>query len=214
MFIDTKKQSNLNEIFLNLQKKGIICPELFTIIETIPREVFVPLRLQNYSYKNGLIPIECGSYIERLEDQIRILSALDIKKDHKVLEIGTGSGYSSALMACLAARVTTVERYTYLAKRAFARYQELGIMNIISEIDDAKAFIKKPFTYDRILIWPALQEEPRAFLELLPHGGKMIAAIGAGHFLQEVTLYQRKEDILKKQTISFSRYQPLLKMMN
>ncbi|MDD9329600.1 MAG: methyltransferase domain-containing protein, partial [Bartonella sp.] len=139
---------------------------LFAALEKVPRQQFVSASWLNSAYDNKVIPIECGEYIERLEEQLLILFTLSLKKTHRVLEIGTGSGFCTALMACLSDRVTTVDRYKTLIDLARQRFQHLGIENIIIRQIDGSRGVTGLGSFDRILIWPSRPNEPKECLEL------------------------------------------------
>lgn len=120
-------REELAGLVLKMRSKGIDDVRFFAAFEKIPRQQFVATPWVSSAYDNKVIPIACGEYIERLEEQLLILSALSLKKKHRVLEIGTGSGFCTALMACLSDRVTTMDRYKTLVHLACQKFQTLGL---------------------------------------------------------------------------------------
>ncbi|WP_208541921.1 methyltransferase domain-containing protein, partial [Bartonella capreoli] len=120
-----------------MRSKGLDDLRFFAAFEKIPLHHFVAVPWLKSAYDNKIIPIECGEYIERLEEQLLILAALSLKKKRRVLEIGTGSGFCTALMACLSDRVITIDRYKALVELARQRFQSLGLDNIVVQQIDA-----------------------------------------------------------------------------
>ncbi|WP_455481163.1 protein-L-isoaspartate(D-aspartate) O-methyltransferase [Bartonella sp. B12(2025)] len=204
-------REELASLVLKMRSKGIDDVRFFAAFEKIPRQQFVSAPWLNSAYDNKVIPIECGEYIERLEEQLLILSALSLKKKHRVLEIGTGSGFSTALMACLSDRVTTVDRYKTLINLARQKFQTLGIDNIVVQQIDGSRIVSDFGSFDRILIWPSRSDEPKEFLELLAENGILIQAIGPDEGVQKVTRYTKIGSRFECLEMFQVRYQPFIK---
>ncbi|WP_455478445.1 protein-L-isoaspartate(D-aspartate) O-methyltransferase [Bartonella sp. B10] len=204
-------REELAGLVLKMRKKGIDDVLFFAAFEKIPRQQFVSSPWVKSAYDNKVIPIECGEYIERLEEQLLILSALSLQKKHRVLEIGTGSGFCTALMACLSDRVTTVDRYKTLVNLAQQKFQTLGIENIVvRQADGSRAFADLG-SFDRIIIWPSRSDDPKEFLELLAENGILIQAIGPDEGVQVVTRYVKIGSQFESSEIFQVRYQPFIK---
>ncbi|WP_455482424.1 protein-L-isoaspartate(D-aspartate) O-methyltransferase [Bartonella sp. B35(2025)] len=203
-------REELAGLVLKMRSKGIDDVNFFAAFEKIPRQQFVSAPWFNNAYDNKVIPIECGEYIERLEEQLLILSALSLKKKHRVLEIGTGSGFCTALMACLSGRVTTIDRYKTLINLARQKFQTLGIENIVAQQADGSQTISDLGSFDRILIWPSRPDEPKEFLELLVENGILIQAIGPNEGIQMVTCYTKIGNKFEYSEIFQVRYQPFI----
>lgn len=197
-------------LVLKMRSKGIDDVHFFKAIEKIPRQHFVASPWFSSAYDNKIIPIECGEYIERLEEQLSVLSALSLKKKHRVLEIGTGSGFCTALMASLSDRVTTVDRYKTLVGLARQKFQTLGIENIIIRQLDGSCNITGLGTFDRILIWPSRSDEPKESLELLAENGMLIQAIGPDEGVQMMTCYTKNGSRFERLEMFQVRYQPFI----
>ncbi len=151
---------------------------LMTAIEAVPRRSFVEPEYHSAVWSSRMIPIDCGSTLEGLDHQAMILSALELEENHRVLEIGTGSGYTAAVMGKLAKRVYSIERYRSLTEAAQSRLRALKIDNVmISRGDGLDGSTDGPF--DRIVVWPALDSVPRAYADLMVSGGKLVCPIGA-----------------------------------
>src|SRR5690606_7941671 len=104
---------------------------LLSVMEATPRKSFVPLQWRDHVWSNRMVPIECGETLEPCDLQAAALAALDVGPEHRVLEIGTGSGYTAALLSRLANRVLSLERYRTLAEQARLRLENLGIDNVV-----------------------------------------------------------------------------------
>ncbi|UTO29181.1 protein-L-isoaspartate(D-aspartate) O-methyltransferase [Bartonella harrusi] len=204
-------REELAGLVLKMRSKGIDDVGFFSAFEKIPRQQFVGAPWFSSAYENKIIPIECGEYIERLEEQLLILSALSLKKKHRVLEIGTGSGFCTALMACLSDRVTTIERYTTLVNLARQKFQTLGLENIVVRQIDGSHTVTGFGSFDRILIWPSRSDEPKDFLELLAENGILIQAIGPDEGIQTVTRYTKIGSRFECLEMFQVRYQPFIK---
>ncbi|GAA5103987.1 protein-L-isoaspartate(D-aspartate) O-methyltransferase [Bartonella jaculi] len=203
-------REELASLVLKMRSKGIDDVRFFAAFEKIPRQHFVSSPWFDSAYDNKVIPIECGEYIERLEEQLLILSALSLKKKYRVLEIGTGSGFCTALMACLSDRVTTVDRYKTLVELARQKFQTLGIENIVVRRIDGSRIVTDLGSFDRILIWPSRSDEPKEFLELLAENGILIQAIGPDEGVQMVTRYTRIGSRFECSEMFQVRYQPFI----
>ncbi|WP_336276248.1 protein-L-isoaspartate(D-aspartate) O-methyltransferase [Bartonella sp. CB178] len=203
-------REELAGLVLKMRSKGIDDVRFFSAFERIPRQQFVTSPWLNSAYDNQIIPIECGEYIERLEEQLLILFALSLKKKHRVLEIGTGSGFCAALMACLSDRVTTVDRYKTLVDLARQKFQALGITNIVVQQADGSCVSPSFGSFDRILIWPSRSDEPKKILELLAENGILIQAIGPDEGVQTVKRYIKAGSQFHCSEMFQVRYQPFI----
>ncbi|OPB29323.1 protein-L-isoaspartate(D-aspartate) O-methyltransferase [Bartonella sp. WD12.1] len=203
-------REELASLVLKMRSKGVDDLRFFAAFEKIPRHHFVAVPWLKGAYDNKIIPIECGEYIERLEEQLLILAALSLKKKHRVLEIGTGSGFCTALMACLSDRVITIDRYRTLVELARQRFQTLGLDNIVAQQIDASKGITSFGSFDRILIWPSRSDEPEEFLEILAGNGILIQAIGPDEGVQTVMRYTKIGSQFERSEMFQVRYQPFI----
>ncbi|ETS14433.1 protein-L-isoaspartate O-methyltransferase [Bartonella quintana JK 73] len=197
-------------LVLKMRSKGIDDVRFFAALEKVPRQQFVASPWCNSAYDNKVIPIECGEYIERLEEQLLILFALSLKKKHRILEIGTGSGFCTALMAYLSERVITIDRYKTLIDLARQKFQTLGIENIVLRQVDGSRTVTGFGSFDRILIWPSRSDEPKEFLELLTENGILIQAIGPDEGVQTITRYTKIGSRFECLEMFQVRYQPFI----
>lgn len=204
------EREELARLVLKMRGKGLDDVLLFAALERTGRRQFISASYVETAYENKIIPIECGEYIERLEEQLYILSALNLEKKHRVLEIGTGSGFTAALIARLAGRITTVERYKTLCDLARQRFHALEIDNIILRQMDGSRVLSGAGPYDRILIWPSRNDEPQDFLDLLASNGVLIQAIGADEGQQMVVRYRKTGSRFERTDMFRVRYQPFI----
>lgn len=168
------------KLILDLRQSGITDHALLNIIESIPRELFVPSNVADYAYDDVALPIACGQTISRPTTAAGIVMAMDLgsKRDCTVLEIGTGSGYMTALMAKLARRVYTVDRYRTLVEAARMRFEQLGLVNVISQCSDGKKGWPETAPFDRIVSTCAMEEPSDVWLNQLKPKGILIMPIG------------------------------------
>ncbi|WP_306118347.1 MULTISPECIES: protein-L-isoaspartate(D-aspartate) O-methyltransferase [unclassified Roseitalea] len=170
-------RESLAAFLLRMRAAGIDDKALLKAIEAVPRREFADPQFHDAVWSSRMIPIDCGETIEGLDHQARVLAELALDENQRVLEIGTGSGYTAAVMGKLTRRVYSIERFRRLRAAAQARLRALKIDNVIVSHGDGLAGSDEgPF--DRIVVWPALTSVPRGFTELLVSGGKLICAIG------------------------------------
>ena len=164
-------------LVLRLRAEGISDLDLLTAVEQTPRSQFVPPTLAEEAYSSRTIPIDCGAFMEGADLAVRLLARLQVKPGHRVLEIGTGSGFTAAVMGRLAERVLTVERYRTLVAGAQTRMDGLGLRNVVVRHADGMNGIPGEGTFDRILVTGAFPSMPRFYADQLTHGGSMIAPL-------------------------------------
>jgi len=154
-----------------------LAPPLMAAFEAVPRQNFAPVMHIDASYGPIQLPIECGQTMSSPDMLARMLSALAVEKPHRVLEIGTGSGYQAAVLGHLAAKVQSVERYRTLADKARHRLEQLGLANVLVEFADGKDG-RPGEVFDRIVANCAYPDIPRHFLEQLSVNGVAVAPVG------------------------------------
>lgn len=194
---------------LRMRSRGLHDQRLFAAIEATPRQHFLNSAYQDFAYNNRVLPLPCGESIEGLDDQARFLSALAIEPGHRVLEIGTGSGFTAAVMARLAARVTTIERYKTLAEAARNQFQAHQIENVVCKHADGRnAAAGGP--YDRIIVWLSSEAMPRQYLDLLATHGVLIAPVGQGDGQQVMCRMAKVGSRFEREDLMTVRYQPFI----
>ena len=159
-----------------MRRAGVNDIALLRAIETLPRERFVPPRFQDLAHKNISLPISCGQTMSRPVDLGRRLQALRVAKEHRVLEVGAGSAYATALLANLGREIVSFERYQTLARSGQQRLREQGVTNANIQCGDGLA-ISNLGSFDRIFVNLALGETPLTLQELLNPGGVLVFAL-------------------------------------
>jgi len=164
-------------LVLRLRAEGISDLDLLTAVEQTQRSLFVPPQFSDDAYSSRTIPIECGSFLEGIDFVVRILHHLKLKPGQRVLEIGTGSGFTAAVMGRMAERVLSIDRYKTLTSAAQRRMESLGLRNVIIRHADGSAGMQGEGTFDRILVTAAFNAMPRFYTDQLVSGGSMIAPL-------------------------------------
>ncbi|ARO29904.1 MULTISPECIES: protein-L-isoaspartate(D-aspartate) O-methyltransferase [unclassified Rhizobium] len=164
-------------LVLRLRAEGISDLDLLTAVEQTQRTLFVPPQFSDDAYSSRTIPIECGSFLEGVDFVVRILHHLKLKPGQRVLEVGTGSGFTAAVMGRLAERVLSIDRYKTLTTAAQRRMESLGLRNVVIRHADGSAGMQGEGTFDRILVTAAFNAMPRFYTDQLVSGGSMIAPL-------------------------------------
>ncbi|MBY5831185.1 protein-L-isoaspartate(D-aspartate) O-methyltransferase [Rhizobium ruizarguesonis] len=164
-------------LVLRLRAEGISDLDLLTAVEQTQRSQFVPPQFADDAYSSRTIPIECGSFLEGIDFAVRILHHLKLKPGQRVLEIGTGSGFTAAVMGRMAERVLSIDRYKTLTTAAQRRMESLGLRSVIIRHADGSAGMQGEGTFDRILVTAAFNAMPRFYTDQLVSGGSMIAPL-------------------------------------
>jgi protein-L-isoaspartate(D-aspartate) O-methyltransferase len=203
-----KKLEAVASLLLRLRTAGIMDKRLFEAFEAVPRQNFVPIVFLDVSYSPGSFPIECGQSMESADQLARILLALDVQPGNRILEIGTGSGYVTALLAHMGGKVTSLDRYRTLIEKARQRLSQLKVDNATFEQRDGRDGIPGQL-YDRIYISGAIEQVPKQFLDQLASNGILVAPIGPGDGVQTVTKLTKIGSRFEKEELFETRSQPL-----
>ncbi|MBB1247957.1 MULTISPECIES: protein-L-isoaspartate(D-aspartate) O-methyltransferase [unclassified Rhizobium] len=162
---------------LRLRAKGVTSAELLNAIEQTPRHLFVPSDFISSAWSSRTLPIECGAVMEGVDLAAVLIDLLKLKPSHRVLEIGTGSGFTAAVMGRVAERVLTIDRYRTLVNLAQERMDKLALRNVIVRQADGNIGLQGEGTFDRILITAGFSAFPRIYAEQLVSGGVMLAPV-------------------------------------
>ena len=166
------------KLIMQLRKLAIFNTNILSIIEKLPREKFVPLSFRNQSYDNIPLPINFGQTISQPYIVAKMTETLNIQKYNVILEIGTGSGYQTAILSYLSRRVYTVERSLPLLIQAKKRLNDLKISNVMFKHNDGFLGWKEVAPFDRILITCQVNKIPNNLFNQLKIGGIIVAPIG------------------------------------
>jgi protein-L-isoaspartate(D-aspartate) O-methyltransferase len=171
---------HLAKLVLALRGQGVTDAKVLAAIESTPRELFTPELFRERAFEDSALPIACGQTISQPFIVGLMTQALGVGKRDRVLEIGTGSGYQTAILSRLARLVYTVERYRTLMKEAEGRFKALGLTNVITRFGDGGAGWPEQAPFDRIMVTAAAPGEPKALLSQLKPTGVLVAPIGKG----------------------------------
>lgn len=197
---------------LDMRARGIQDVDVLRALETVPRETFAPHRYQDLARRNFALPLRCGQTLPDPWLTARMIEALSLFAQARVLEIGTGSGYAAALMARIAARVLTFERFRTLALEAGTRLAAQGVANVRVEWGDGLTEAAQAGPFDRIIVEGALAEPPDALTGALAPDGVLVMARperGAPH-RQRVLRVARGVGGLVTTPVCVCRLQPIL----
>ena len=173
-------KADLPRLMQALRDQGVTDPQVLKAIETTPRDLFTPDLFKDRSWEDSALPIACGQTISQPFIVGLMTQALKVEKRDRVLEIGTGSGYQTAILSKLARLVYTIERYRTLMKEAEGRFKTLGLTNVITRFGDGGKGWAEQAPFDRIMVTAAAPVEPKALLEQLKPSGILVAPIGKG----------------------------------
>jgi protein-L-isoaspartate(D-aspartate) O-methyltransferase len=162
-----------------IESRGVYDHAVLEAMRTTPRHLFVPERLRVMAYQDRPLPIGHGATISQPFVVALMTSLLEVKPAHRVLEIGTGSGYQAAVLGQLARRVYTIEIVPELAESARLILGELGYQNVVVREGDGYLGWPEQAPFDRILLTAAPSEVPEALIRQLANGGRLVAPVGA-----------------------------------
>jgi protein-L-isoaspartate(D-aspartate) O-methyltransferase len=195
---------------LNLRRRGISDQAVLRAMEEIPRELFVEAADRDDAYRDSALGIVCGQTISQPFVVAYMTEQLQLQKDHRVLEIGTGSGYQAAILSRLGGQVLTVERYRTLADRARGRLAELGCDNVEVVLGDGFAVPADAGDFDRILVTAAMEQIPEALTQRLEPGGVLIAPVGPQQGTQTLIRMVRTDAGFERRELVEVRFVPAL----
>ncbi|MDX2264454.1 MAG: protein-L-isoaspartate(D-aspartate) O-methyltransferase [Hyphomicrobiales bacterium] len=166
------------KLFAKLRREGAAGERVLRAMESVPREAFAPPDLGDEAYADEALRIGCGQTISQPFIVAYMTEALDLGDAARVLEIGAGSGYQTAVLARLAAKVYSVETHRPLAMEALARIEALGFNNVEIAHGDGAAGWAEHAPFDRVIVTAAAREPPRALIEQLGEGGVIVLPLG------------------------------------
>ena len=198
------------ELIMQLRRRGIRDAKVLRAIERVPRELFVDDAFTDHAYQDIALPIECGQTISQPYVVAFMTEKLELDDRHKVLEIGTGSGYQAAVLSYLCRRVYSVERWRELQKLADRRLADLGITNVTTIIGDGWLGWPPQAPFDRIIVTAAALDAPAALLDQLKEGGRMIIPLGETRDEQSLVQIDKTEEGLVETPLLPVRFVPLV----
>ncbi len=198
------------EFLLNLRRRGIGDQAVLRAIGDVPREQFVDPDFTGRAYADQALPISCGQTISQPYVVAYMSVELGVQPHHRVLEVGTGSGYQAAVLSRLAREVVSIERYRTLAEAARERLRRLGFDNVEVVVGDGFEGVPEQAPFDRIIVTAAAEEVPPALVEQLAEGGVMILPLGPQGGPQHIIKLTKTETGLLRESLIAVRFVPLL----
>jgi protein-L-isoaspartate(D-aspartate) O-methyltransferase len=207
---ETTPETRMARLILALRSQGVTDPKVLSAVETTPRPIFTQALFRDRAFEDSALPIACGQTISQPFVVGLMTQALKVDKRDRVLEIGTGSGYQTAILSKLARLVYTVERYRTLMREAEARFKALGLTNVVTRFGDGGEGWPEQAPFDRIMVTAAAPEEPKALLSQLKPSGILVAPIGKGPVQNLVRYTGDGQGGFQVETLLEVRFVPLL----
>lgn len=200
----------LAQLILGLRQAGVTDHRVLSAMERVPRDYFVDAGWAEEAYTDKALPIACGQTISQPMIVALMTQALEVGERHKVLEIGTGSGYQAAVLARLARRVYSIERHRDLHLEAERRFRELSLYNVVTRLGDGWKGWPEQGPFDRIMVTAAAPEIPALLLDQLAFGGVMVLPLGGEYETQNVIRIHKTEAGITEETLFPVRFVPML----
>ena len=197
-------------LILKLRQSGMRDQRVLSALERVPRRLFLPAAYQRHAGEDTALPIECGQTISQPSLVARMSEALELAPTHKVLEIGTGSGYQAAILGLLAGEVHTVERYRTLVDLARERLHSLKITTVTVHHADGLEGLGEHAPYDRIIVTAAGPEVPQVLVSQLADNGLLLMPRGEKGSIQELVLVRRLGGTTDTRILAKVRFVPLV----
>jgi len=205
-----KNDEKKMQFILSVRSKGVVDDNVLKAIESLNREHFLKGVFAQRAYEDTPLPIECGQTISKPSVVGIMTQALKVTTRDKILEIGTGSGYQTAILSKLARRVYSVERFKPLHDEARLIFKKLNLNNITPIWGDGSQGIVEQQPFDRIIVTAAAEDPPPILLNQLKVGGIMIIPVGQSDEIQKLIKVERTEANFKYEDLCDVRFVPLL----
>jgi protein-L-isoaspartate(D-aspartate) O-methyltransferase len=197
------------QFLLMLRNKGVP-DKVLAAMEKVPRDMFVEGHFRTHALDDMALPIDAGQTISQPSVVAKMTEALDVGPRHKVLEIGTGSGYQSAILSHLARRVYSIERHRALSIKARARIDALKLQNVVITTGDGSLGMPDQAPFDRIILTAAAEDPPANLLEQLRMGGIMVLPVGQSDAVQSLIKVEKTDTGLNYTELAEVRFVPLI----
>jgi protein-L-isoaspartate(D-aspartate) O-methyltransferase len=205
-----ERRIEIANLLLRLRRNGITDQKVLAAIESVPRDVFVPADSQDNAYSERALPIDCGQTISAPVIVGLMTAALDVGDRDRILEIGTGSGYQTAVLAKLARRVYTIDRFRTLVQAAESRLRTLRISNVTTLVGDGMKGWPEQAPFDKIIVTAAGDRVPDALLKQVRLGGIIVAPVGPHDGIQKLVKMTRTPEGFDEATLADVRFVPLI----
>jgi protein-L-isoaspartate(D-aspartate) O-methyltransferase len=209
--IGMTSQRTRDRLVDRLREKGIKNERVLEVIRTTPRHIFVDEAMAHRAYEDNALPIGHGQTISQPYTVARMTEVLlEAGVPDVVLEVGTGSGYQSAILSRLVPKVYTVERISALLQKARDAHRKLGLLNVYSKHSDGSWGWEPNAPYPAIMVTAAPESVPPSLLAQLAVGGRMVIPVGTIGGVQQLTLITRNADGIEETMLELARFVPLL----
>jgi protein-L-isoaspartate(D-aspartate) O-methyltransferase len=198
------------EFLLTLRRRGIGDRAVLRAMDEVPRGHFVEAEFAERAYADQALPIDCGQTISQPYVVAYMTEQLALRPHHRVLEVGTGSGYQAAVLSRLVREVVSIERYRTLADRARSRLAELGYDNVEVVTGDGFAGVPGKAPYDRIIVTAAAEQVPQTLLDQLADDGVMVLPLGRHGGSQHIIKLTKSKTGIARDELIPVRFVPLL----
>ncbi|HKS87105.1 MAG TPA: protein-L-isoaspartate(D-aspartate) O-methyltransferase [Pseudolabrys sp.] len=198
------------EFLLALRRRGIMDQAVLRAMHDVPREQFVETAFVGSAYADQALPIACGQTISQPYVVAYMTEQLQVSPEHRVLEVGTGSGYQAAVLSRLAREVVSIERYRTLADQARERLKVLGYDNVEVVAGDGFVGVPGRAPFDRIIVTAAAEVVPQALLDQLADGGIMILPLGSHQGSQHIVKLTKSQTEVRREELIPVRFVPML----
>ena len=207
---EDEKRVRLAELILRLRRAGVTDQRVVAAMEATPRELFVPPEMRAEAYSERALPIECGQTISAPVIVGMMTAALEVGDRDRVLEVGTGTGYQAAVLARLARRVYTVDRFRTLVAAAESRFKTLRLHNITTLVADGLNGWPEQAPFDRIIVTAAGDSVPEALKKQVKVGGIIVIPVGPQDGIQKLIQLRRTESGFDERVLADVRFVPLI----
>ena len=207
---EEERRVRIADLILRLRRAGITDQHIVAAIESVPRDVFVPAESRADAYAERALPIDCGQTISAPVIVGTMTAALEVGERDRILEIGTGTGYQTAILSRLCRRVYTIDRFRTLVAAAESRFKTLRLANITTLVGDGTKGWPERAPFDRIIVTAAGEEVPEALLRQLRVGGAMVIPVGPQEGIQKLLRVERTETGVERTELADVRFVPLI----
>ena len=197
-------------LVMELRRSGVTDTRVLSAIERTPREAFCPPQFLDRAYEDTALPIAHGQTLSAPTVVGLMTQAIEVGARHKVLEVGTGSGYQASVLSHLCRRLYTIERHKPLLADAEARFRELRINNIVALHGDGWAGWPAQAPFDRIIVTAAPDEVPAALVEQLAVGGLLVLPVGREKREQRLLRLRKTADGVESEELAAVRFVPMV----
>jgi len=205
-----ERDENRMEFLLALRRRGIGDHAVLKAMDEVPRERFVEPEFTDRAYADQALPIECGQTISQPYVVAYMTEQLVLRPNHRVLEVGTGSGYQAAVLSRLAREVVSIERYRTLGAEARARLRSLGYDNVEVIVGDGLVGVLGGAPFDRIIVTAAAEALPQTLIDQLADDGVLISPLGPHDGAQHIVKLTKSQTGIVRENLIRVRFVPLL----